>query len=843
MKKALFGIMACLALFSFVLTGCDDLVGAVKGKDVTGITLDKTTLALTVGGTGTLIATIVPADADNKNVTWSSSNTGVATVTGGVVTGVGAGTATIIAASVNGLQANCAVTVTGGNVPPADTAVTGVTLDKTTLELGVGKGAKLTATVAPADATNKAVTWSSDNTAVATVNGGVVTGVAAGTATITVTTADGNKTTTCPVTVTADGGGEDPDDLVPDTAKAVNAVTLDKQTLPIEVGKTGTLTPTIAPADATNKAVTWSSSDDAIATVNGGVVTGVAVGTATITVTTGDGNKTATCTVTVTATADPGKDPVTPGQTQATITITGIRTDLLGKTFWLGIFPEGTSSEDLISSDPSAGGEGTISSNGTATTKLYDASSSEDAPWSSSNKNYVAGLYIVKGDNSTYAGYAPVSFSNETASIGFSQFDEVEISVPVEPPNPPGPGEDNLTNATSWNESQWSNWFGTHPASDSMNSWAVEEFTSTNGWWISSNPWWNSLYSAWTGSAGPVEPPYPPGPGGDDVLAGATDWDQYAWADWFNSNPASDSNNSYAVSGFAGTYSSWISSNPWWNSFFGTWLGGGFVEPEPSPGPGDDVLAGATNWSEFEWADWFNNNPASDLNNSYAVSGFAGTYSSWISSNPWWNSFFDTWIVGGTVVPETDEPPPGPGPEPGNDGGTLAEAKGKLTLSGFDEFNGKYVYSALVTTSDETLLGTNGVEIIGNVADDAIISMVRISGGYAEVPLYTMNPSGTTVADIYTAYEGSETFQTVAVMIIDDSDGRFTASEAESFATSYAAMISSNPSNTSFTPSTYNGDITIDWNDVMTMDEMIAEMGTGNYTIMETVKYMLMLPQ
>jgi len=82
-------------------------------------------------------------------------------------------------------------------------AVTGVTLNKTTLSLAVGAAETLTATVAPPNATNKSVTWTSNNTAVATVTNGLVTAVAAGNATITVTTADGNKPATCAVTVTA----------------------------------------------------------------------------------------------------------------------------------------------------------------------------------------------------------------------------------------------------------------------------------------------------------------------------------------------------------------------------------------------------------------------------------------------------------------------------------------------------------------------------------------------------------------------------------------------------------------------------------------------------------------
>ncbi len=179
----------------------------------------------------------------------------------------------------------------GGTTPPEPVAVTGVSLNKTSTTIDVGASETLTATVAPSNATNQNVSWSSNNTAVATVNNGLVTGVTAGTATITVTTEDGSKTATCVVTVTTPSS--DP--------VAVTGVSLNKASTSIKVGATETLTATIAPSNATNKAVTWSSDKTSVATVNNGVITGVAAGTATITVTTEDGNKTATCSVTVTS--------------------------------------------------------------------------------------------------------------------------------------------------------------------------------------------------------------------------------------------------------------------------------------------------------------------------------------------------------------------------------------------------------------------------------------------------------------------------------------------------------------------------------------------------------------
>ena len=247
---------------------------------VTGVSLNKTSLSLAKGSTETLIATITPSDATNQSVTWTSSNTSVATVdSNGKVTAEAGGSATITVKTADGNKtATCAVTVT---VP-----VTGVNLNKTSLSLRMGSTQTLTATITPSDATNKSVTWTSSNTSVATVDSnGKVTAVGGGSATITVKTADGNKTATCTVTVS-----------VP-----VTGVSLNKTSMSLTKGSTQTLTATITPSDATNKNVTWTSSNTSVATVDAsGKVTAVGGGSATITVKTVDGNKTATCTVTVT---------------------------------------------------------------------------------------------------------------------------------------------------------------------------------------------------------------------------------------------------------------------------------------------------------------------------------------------------------------------------------------------------------------------------------------------------------------------------------------------------------------------------------------------------------------
>ena len=243
----------------------------------TSVALNKTTLTLDTGKTSNLKATVYPSNAANKKCTWSSSNTRVATVDGnGKVTAKQVGTATITVKTANGKTASCNVTVQA--VP------TSVSLNKTSLTLDVSKSYTLTKTVSPSNAVTS-YTWSSSNTSVATVDGnGKVTAKKAGTATITVKTANG-KTASCNVTVQA--------------VQAVpTSVSLNKTSLTLDVSKSYTLAKTVSPSNAVTS-YTWSSSNTRVATVDGnGKVTAKQVGTATITVKTSNG-KTATCKVIV----------------------------------------------------------------------------------------------------------------------------------------------------------------------------------------------------------------------------------------------------------------------------------------------------------------------------------------------------------------------------------------------------------------------------------------------------------------------------------------------------------------------------------------------------------------
>lgn len=171
---------------------------------VTHLQVSPNAIRLSRGASTRLTATVLPANATNKSVTWSSSNPSVATVdSSGFVKAVAEGNATITAATNSGgLRAGCAVTVTTASPPPVIVPVTGVTLNPPPATVVEGNTIQLTANVLPANATNKSVTWSSDNPSIATVdNNGLVTALAPGSATITVTTNDGGFMAGCTVTV------------------------------------------------------------------------------------------------------------------------------------------------------------------------------------------------------------------------------------------------------------------------------------------------------------------------------------------------------------------------------------------------------------------------------------------------------------------------------------------------------------------------------------------------------------------------------------------------------------------------------------------------------------------
>jgi uncharacterized protein YjdB len=173
---------------------------------VTGVALSPDTVSLVPEATTQLTATISPTNATDKSVSWSSSNTDIATVnSNGLVTGVSEGNATIsVLTNDGGYTASCVVTV---NNDSTNVQVTGVTVAPASTSIAIGETTTLTATVSPDNATDKSVSWGSSNTGIATVSSnGIVTGIAAGSTTITVTTTDGNFSASSAITVTSGSG-------------------------------------------------------------------------------------------------------------------------------------------------------------------------------------------------------------------------------------------------------------------------------------------------------------------------------------------------------------------------------------------------------------------------------------------------------------------------------------------------------------------------------------------------------------------------------------------------------------------------------------------------------------
>ena len=261
----------------FEATAVINVIPVVKSESVK---LNAKSKTIYVGDTYELKATVLPNNTTSKKVTWTSTNPSVAKVSSkGVVTAKSAGKATIICTTKDsGKSVKCSITVK--NILP-----TKVKLNKTKLSLKAGATATLKATVTPTNATIKTVKWKSSNTSVAKVNSkGKITAVKPGTCTITCTTTSGKKTATCKVTV---------------KAVKVTSIKLSATKIALAQGKSRSIKATITPTNATNKGVTWKSSNPSVVTVSSsGVIKGIKPGRATITCTAKDGSKvSASCSV------------------------------------------------------------------------------------------------------------------------------------------------------------------------------------------------------------------------------------------------------------------------------------------------------------------------------------------------------------------------------------------------------------------------------------------------------------------------------------------------------------------------------------------------------------------
>lgn len=336
-----------------LLVMTEEEYNAAANVAVSSITLNASSKTLEIGETLQLTATVNPDNASDKSLTWSSSNPSVATVSAdGLVTAQSEGSATIKATANDGsgVSASCSITVKKPIV-----LVASIVLNQTSATLLTGETVQLEATVNPEDATDASLTWTSSKPSVAKVDSnGLVTALAAGTAVITAKANDGSgKKATCSITV------ENPVVLVA-------AVELNMTEATILTGETVQLTAVVTPSDATDASLTWSSSDETIATVDeNGLVTALAAGTAVITATTNDGSEvSASCTLTVTSVI------IDIDEEETTITVEeGEEIDLDV------ILPEGMEDEDLTwtSSDESiviVNEDGTLTAVGSGTVTI-----------------------------------------------------------------------------------------------------------------------------------------------------------------------------------------------------------------------------------------------------------------------------------------------------------------------------------------------------------------------------------------------------------------------------------------------------------------------------------------
>ena len=252
------------------------------------LTLNYHDIKIKKGATFGLNVSINPWNATNKKLRWSSSNTSVATVNGnGVVTGISAGKATITVEPTDGSECCDVCTVTVED----NAHVTSVTVSPSRLDLAIGEFTYLHAEVCPCDGKDRCVTWSSEDQSIVAVNpdSGFIIARGSGTVKVYATATDGSGARgCCTVTVAA--------------PISVTGIEVSPTSLTLNVCESATLKANVLPCNATNKLVTWSSSDDSVVKVvdiyNGGILA-KGVGSATLTATTADGGLKGYCTVTV----------------------------------------------------------------------------------------------------------------------------------------------------------------------------------------------------------------------------------------------------------------------------------------------------------------------------------------------------------------------------------------------------------------------------------------------------------------------------------------------------------------------------------------------------------------
>ena len=293
--------------------------------DITGMRLNKTEFSIGKGEVANLTPIFTPSDTENTIVTWTSSDSSIVDVSNGLVIGYETGTATITAETINGITAECIVTVK--NAPSE------LTLSDDTITVNVGEKYSLTSVLPDGTASESRVYSTSDSSIIKMTRNywqGEFIALKAGVAYVTVKTYNGLEAK-CKVIVNESG-----ENNLMDYSDAITEIKLNKGDISIGKGEIANLIPSLEPSDTENNIITWTSSDTSIVDVSTGMITGINNGTATITAETING-KTAECIVTV------KDEPSSVKLSDETVTIK------VGESYSLtAVLPEGSASESRV---------------------------------------------------------------------------------------------------------------------------------------------------------------------------------------------------------------------------------------------------------------------------------------------------------------------------------------------------------------------------------------------------------------------------------------------------------------------------------------------------------------
>lgn len=256
-----------------VIVKCGTLKSIIKVNvriPVSNVLMSSSEINLIIGEQSLITSTVQPDNATNKNITWSSSDETIATVMNGTITGISKGTA-IITATAEGVSGSTTVNVI---VP-----ITGIQNSETSITCPIGAKYKIKAEILPSNANYKAISWTSSDTSIATVNNGLITAIAEGSVNI-ISSVEGYQSITTVNVIPREGN------------ISTSSLLLSENSVTIKKGEVYTVIATVNPINVSEQTVVWTSDNENIAKVQYGSITGLNPGTTYVRATIGDIEKT-----------------------------------------------------------------------------------------------------------------------------------------------------------------------------------------------------------------------------------------------------------------------------------------------------------------------------------------------------------------------------------------------------------------------------------------------------------------------------------------------------------------------------------------------------------------------